>query len=190
MGGRIGFSIVKYALDRFHSLIIGGISSDTPYTDFPPTERISLLRKGMTEYVANDEAKERRIEPDRKARLLDNDPKALIAATIAPMGTYGVKELLLGLYIPCLLYCGEADEFFNEAKEAAKAIPYADFPRLNHGQTFRARATACYQVPKGRDHEGSGRGVANKRLAFPYFNTFPEEEVWDVRPGDKRFPAS
>ena len=30
MGGRIGFGIVLNALDRFHSLIIGGMSADTP----------------------------------------------------------------------------------------------------------------------------------------------------------------
>ena len=58
MGGRIGFGIVLHALDRFHSLIIGGMSADTPNTDVPPEDRISLLRQGMARYVADAEATE------------------------------------------------------------------------------------------------------------------------------------
>jgi pimeloyl-ACP methyl ester carboxylesterase len=65
----------------------------------------------------------------------------LIAATTAPRGTDGIEELMPGLKIPCLLYCGEADGFFPGAKEAARVIPgaaFVSFPGLNHGQTSRA----------------------------------------------------
>ena len=151
MGGRIGFGIVMHALDRFHSLIIGGISADTPNSDVPPQERIDLLRKGMAHYVADAEAKEGPIESGRRERLLENDPEALIAATTAPRGTDGVEELLPGLDIPCLLYCGEADGFFNGAKEAAEAIPnavFASFPGLDHGQTSRAGEHVLPHVTK------------------------------------------
>jgi len=141
MGGRIGFGIVLNALDRFHSLIIGGMSADTPNTDVPPEDRISLLRQGMARYVADAEAKEGSMEDGRRERLLDNDPEALIAATTAPRGTYGIEDILPGIDIPCLLYCGEADGFFQGAKEASQIIPnarFASFPGLNHGQTSRA----------------------------------------------------
>jgi len=141
MGGRIGFGIVLHALDRFHSLIIGGISADTANSDTPPQDRIELLRQGMAHYVADAEAKEGPMEAGRKERLLQNDPEALIAATTAPRGTDGVEELLPGLNLPCLLYCGEADGFFAGSKAAAQAIPnatFASFPGLNHGEISRA----------------------------------------------------
>jgi pimeloyl-ACP methyl ester carboxylesterase len=141
MGGRIGFGIILHALDRFHSLIIGGMSANAANTDVPPERRIGLLRQGMAHYVADAEAKEGPMEAGRKKRLLDNDPEALIAATIAPRGTDGVEEMLPTLQTPCLLYCGEADGLFTGAKEAAKVIPnavFVSFPGLNHGQTSRA----------------------------------------------------
>ncbi len=103
MGGRIGFGIVLHALDRFHSLILGGISADTANTDVPPEDRISLLRQGMAHFVADAEAKEGPMESGRRERLLDNDPEALIAATTAPRGTDGIDALLPQLKIPCLL---------------------------------------------------------------------------------------
>ena len=141
MGGRIGFGIVLYALDRLHSLIIGGMSADTPNTDVPPEDRISLLRQGMARYVADAEAKEGSMEDGRRERLLDNDPEALIAATNAPRGTDGIEDILPRIDIPCLFYCGEADGFFQGAKEVSQIIPnarFASFPGLNHGQTSRA----------------------------------------------------
>ena len=141
MGGRIGFGIVLHALDRFHSLIIGGVSPNTANSDVPPQDRIELLRQGMAHFVADAEAKEGPMEAGRRERLLDNDPEALIAATTAPRGTDGLEELLPGLDLPCLLYCGEADGFFPGAKEASQVIPnavFASFPGLNHGQTYRA----------------------------------------------------
>ena len=81
------------------------------------------------------------MEDGRRERLLDNDPEALIAATTAPRGTDGIEDILPGIDIPCLLYCGEADGFFQGAKEASQIIPnarFASFPGFNHGQTSRA----------------------------------------------------
>ncbi len=91
------------------------------------------------------------MEAGRRERLLDNDPEALIAATTAPRGTDGLEELLPGLNLPCLLYCGEADGFFPGAKEAAQVIPdavFAPFPGLNHGQTSRAGEQVLPHVTK------------------------------------------
>ena len=106
MGGRIGCGLVQHALARFHSFVIGGMGAHTVNTDTPPEDRINVLRQGIESYVANAEANEGPMEAGRKARLLDNDPEALIAATLAPIGTDGVEELLPGLDLPFLLYCG------------------------------------------------------------------------------------
>ena len=136
MGGRIGFGLIMYELDRFNSLIIGGMSADTPNTDIPPEERIKTLKLGMESYVADAEEKEGPIETLRRERLLDNDAEALIAATIAPRGTDGVEQLLHDVDIPCLLYCGDQDGYFEAAQKSAGLIPtaiFVDIPGLNHG---------------------------------------------------------
>ena len=141
MGGRIGFGLILYELDRFNSLIIGGMSADTPNTDIPPEERIKTLKLGMESYVADAEEKEGPIETLRRERLLDNDAEALIAATIASRGTDGVEQLLSDVHIPCLLYCGDQDGYFEAAQKSAGLIPTAIFvavPGLNHGQVARA----------------------------------------------------
>ncbi len=151
MGGRIGFGIVMHAVDRFHSLIIGGISADTQNSDNPPQDRIDSLRQGMAHYVAEAEAKEGPMEAGRRERLLDNDPEAMIAATTAPRGTDGVEALLPGLDLPCLLYCGDADGFVPGSKAAAQAIPGAVFvplPGLDHGQASRAGDLVLPHVTK------------------------------------------
>jgi pimeloyl-ACP methyl ester carboxylesterase len=151
MGGRIGFGIVKHALDRFHSFIIGGMGADVANTDVPPATRIELLRKGMDAYVADSEAKEGPMESGRRERLLDNDPEALIAATTAPMGTDGVETLLPGLNIPFMLYCGDYDGFFPASELASKAIPRAVFvplPGLDHGQASRDMESVLPHISK------------------------------------------
>jgi len=151
MGGRIGFGIVLYALDRFNSLIIGGMSADTPNTDIPPEDRINLLRQGMNAYVEDAEKNEGPMENARKERLLANDPEALIAATIAPRGTDGVEDKLSDIRLPCLLYCGDADGYFEAAKKSAELIPTAMFieiPGLNHGQVARAGSEVIPHVTR------------------------------------------
>ena len=141
MGGRIGFGLIMYEMDRFNSLIIGGMSADTPNTDIPPEERIKVLKLGMENYVADAEVKECPMEPLRRERLLDNDAEALIAATVAPRGTDGVETLLPDVHIPCLFYCGDQDGYFEAARKSAELIPtamFVDIPGLNHGQVARA----------------------------------------------------
>jgi len=140
MGGRIGFGIIKYHPERFLSLIIGGMH---PYES--PSEsahaRIALLQQGMAAYVADAETQNGSMAADRKARLLANDPAALIASLQAPRGLTGIEQLLLDMTLPCLLYVGEADSFYPGAKEGVKHMPNArfiSFPGLNHSQTSQA----------------------------------------------------
>ena len=141
MGARIGFGLILHALDRFQSLIIGGMSPYQTGGNIQPQDRIELLRRGMEGYVADAESQEGPMEPARRERLLANDPEALIAATSAPRGTEDLEERLPTINIPCLLYCGEADGFLAGSKKCSETIPnaaFASFPGLNHGQTSRA----------------------------------------------------
>ena len=151
MGGRIGFGLVEHTLDRFQSFAIGGMGADVTNTDTPPQARIDLLRQGIAAYVADTESKEGPMESGRKERLLQNDPEALIAATLAPKGTDAVEALLPGLDLPFLLYCGDADGFYPAAKAAGEAIPGAVFvtlPGLNHGEVSRAGEQVLPHVTK------------------------------------------
>ena len=141
LGGRIGFGIAMHAVERFHSLIIGGMSGLPSLNAFDPQQQADVLRRGMEAYVEAAEAQEGPLPADRKAVLLANDPEALAASVLAPRGTDGIEQLLPKLNLPCLLYCGDADGFYAGSKESAAMIPnavFATIPGLDHGQTSRA----------------------------------------------------
>ena len=138
MGGRIGFGIAKYAPERVYSLIIGGMHPYDSGGNISLQDRTRLLEQGMEAYVANMESQRGPMDPARKARLLANDPKALLAAITAPRGPSNMADVLPGMRMPCLLYVGEADGFFPGVEESAKHIPdvkFVSFPGLDHGQT-------------------------------------------------------
>jgi len=151
MGGRIGFGIVMHALDRFHSLIIGGMSALPSLDAFDPQLQADLLRKGMAAYVAEAETREGPLPADRKAVLLANDSEAMAASVLAPRGTDGIETLLPTLNVPCLLYCGDADGFYAGSKSSAELIPgavFATIAGLDHGQTSRAGDQVLPHVTK------------------------------------------
>ena len=84
LGGRIGFGIAMHAVERFHSLIIGGMSGLPSLNAFDPQQQADALRRGMEAYVADAEAQEGPLPDDRKAVLLANDAEALAASVLAP----------------------------------------------------------------------------------------------------------
>jgi len=140
MGGRIGFGIARYSPERFASLIIGGMH---PYesTSDSAQERTALLQQGMEAYVTHAERHHGPMAPDRKARLLANDPEALIASIRAPRGLAEIDKLIPDMITPCLLYVGEADGYYIGAQECAKHLPnarFVSFPGLDHTQTSQA----------------------------------------------------
>jgi len=140
MGGRIGFGIARYAPERVYSLMIGGMHPYDSGGNVPLQERTRLLEQGMEAYVANSESQSGPIDPDRRAMLLANDPKALLAAITAPRGPSNMEDVLPAMRMPCLLSVGEADGFFPGVEETAKHIPevkFVSFPGLDHGQTSR-----------------------------------------------------
>ena len=138
MGGRIGFSIAAYAPERVLSLIIGGMHPYDRAGNVTTEDRVRNLRGGMEAYVSNQEASSGvKLDPDRRARLRDNDYEALIAAISAPRAIPGIEETITKLPMPCMLYVGEADAFHPGVEEASKVIPgvtYASFPGLDHGE--------------------------------------------------------
>jgi pimeloyl-ACP methyl ester carboxylesterase len=162
MGGRIGFGIAMHAPERVHSLIIGGMHPYDSGGNTSADERVKLLSQGMEAYVASMEAQSGPIDPARRARLLANDPEALIAAISAPRGTSG--DVLPKMTMPCLLYVGEADGFYQGARECVKHIPnatFVSFPGLDHGQVSQGSDVVLPHVTEFLRRITQGVGVAD-----------------------------
>ena len=136
MGGEVCFGLAQFYADCIESLIIGGMAPFPPAHPEVYDEQLAVLKRGIT--TAADtwgyDSSERREE------FLRNDPKALIASTIAARDWSGCEDILETLEIPCLIYVGEADSFmFDVAKRGAGQIPEAKFviiPGLDHGQAY------------------------------------------------------
>jgi pimeloyl-ACP methyl ester carboxylesterase len=67
------------------------------------------------------------------------------------MGTEEIPELLPGLNLPFLIYCGDADGFYPAAKASAEAIPGCEFvtlPGLNHGEASRSSEPVLPHITK------------------------------------------
>ena len=136
MGGEVCFGLAQFHADCIESLIIGGMVPFPPVHPEVYDEQIAILERSIV--AAADawgyDSSERREE------FLRNDPKALIASTIAARDWTGCEEILETLEIPCLIYVGEADSFmFDAVKRGADQIPEAKLviiPGLDHGQAY------------------------------------------------------
>ena len=140
MGGRTGFGIAKHAPQRFHSLIIGG-SSPFVSRGAPRANPGEAFQEGMEAYVASREAESGPMDPERRALMLDNDPKALIAAITGAGGDDDMGDVLPTMTMPCLLYVGESDGSYQRMKDCMQQLPnatFTSFPGLDHRQTSAA----------------------------------------------------
>jgi pimeloyl-ACP methyl ester carboxylesterase len=146
MGGIIGYQLIKHHPSRFNSLILGGMSpypfqSEAKKQFDKTTTRIRLgAEKGPEAVIVFREKTLGRVESDEgKQRIRGNDYKALYALSQNHAKWPSTGDLLSGISVPCLLYAGERDAFFDGAKEAAKHIPNASFislSGLDHGGAF------------------------------------------------------
>jgi pimeloyl-ACP methyl ester carboxylesterase len=129
MGGRIGFGIARYASERVYSLIIGGMHPYNSGGNVPLQERTRLLEQGMEAYVANTESQSGPIDPDRRARLLANDPKALLAAITAPRGPSNMEDVCR----PCKCHA-----CYTSAKRTDSSLGWRRAP------TTSQRSSSCH----------------------------------------------
>lgn len=162
MGARIGFGIAIHAPERVNSLILGGMHPYDREGNVATDARVELLSKGIESYVSHQESTDDPMDSGRRDRLLANDPLALIAAISAPRGTSG--DVLPTMTMPCLLYVGEADGFFDGSKECVADIPNADFvsfPGLNHGQVSQSSESVLPPVTEFLRKVTQGAGVAD-----------------------------
>ena len=140
MGGVIGYGIVKYAAERFYSLIIGGAH---PYKESREANR-ERFSKGIEAAYA-----ESTFPRERLSRRMRNDAEALVAAYLDWDSM--ADEVLPKMTMPCLVYVGEADSFFPKVKEAAKLIPsvtYFSIPGVDHPGAFYQSELVLLHVKK------------------------------------------
>jgi pimeloyl-ACP methyl ester carboxylesterase len=142
LGGRTGYGVAKYAPERFHSIIIGGMH---PYGsaggNASVDERIEGLKKGMEFVVTSrEEANGKPMPPDRRAQMLENDPQALIASSIELRDFQGIEDVLPSMTMPCLLFVGEDDFLYEGVTRCVKDMPnvkMVSFPDHDHGRAFQ-----------------------------------------------------
>lgn len=139
MGAILGFRLAKCAPNRLLSLILGGghpykFQTETEKQFFSQIQRAMELgtRGGMEAVVAFLEKSAGPMSPEAKAKVLANDPHALLAATRAIREWPSAEEALSTLNIPCMIYAGEADPFFEGAKKCAELLPETTFISLGH----------------------------------------------------------
>ena len=135
MGGHVGYAIARYAPARFRALIIGGMHP-YPRDAAPIHRRAEALRTGgMIGFAAEMERQRGPLAPEMRARLLDNDADALAACSIAIGEAPSLAGALLDSALPALVYAGDRDMYYMEAKRAAAGIPSVTFvplPGLGH----------------------------------------------------------
>ena len=119
MGGWIGYGVLKYAPERFHSATLGGFGPVVdPYFGRDPLD----LARGSVERRGVD-------DPD-KVKLLH-----VIFSETASFE--GAEDVVRAAEMPILLYAGTEDPRYDSVRVAEALNPRASFfslPGLNHGE--------------------------------------------------------
>ena len=137
MGGWIGWGMAKYAPQRLSSLIIGGKHAYEADPDGPNPRKqsIQLFRQGMEAFVAAMKSLWGPWwTPAVEAIIRGNDLEALIAQYTL-RERVGLVDALPSLTVPCLIFIGENDGQYSNAKKESKLIINATFislPDLDH----------------------------------------------------------
>jgi pimeloyl-ACP methyl ester carboxylesterase len=130
MGGRTGLELAASAPERLSMLAIGGMHLLPPSVEAKTFERrIVVLRSG-------------------RAKLTGNDPLALAASHEALLQWRGAGDRMVNHSAPTLLFCGEDDPHFENAKESAQNLNYefTPLPNTNHTNTFFSSDMAVRSV--------------------------------------------
>ena len=144
MGAVIGFSIPFHAAGRFRSLVLGGAAYPITEGAFQDDPLVVAIQRGLEQAIADSpnrpmEAFVTSLEealgpypPDRRARMLAGDARALVAAADAMQQIQWLPaaEALPRLNLPCLLFAGDKDSFHPGAKQCAALMPDAAFRTL------------------------------------------------------------
>jgi pimeloyl-ACP methyl ester carboxylesterase len=165
LGAFIGLGIGKYALERFHTLILGG--PGVPVNRVPERPQFVLeawkCREGMEAHLAAMEAIAGKWwTPEVQATLRSNDLEAIIALLVADEGILlsDFEDVLPNVTVPCLIYVGEHDpEEYLQATEFAKRIAnatFVSFPGLDHLDALCRSDLVVPHVKKSLAEVGEG----------------------------------
>lgn len=149
MGGWIGYGMTKYARQRVHTFILGGMH---PYgRQLPPGSRldgsdpVAFVNALMGRLGVNQTA----MPPEIRAELFANDFQALAAAQ---QDFPSLVEVIPAMTMPCLLYAGENDAtYYAKTQVCAQHLPNATFfslAGLDHSAAFRESALVLPYVTK------------------------------------------
>ena len=145
MGSKVGFWLATHHSKRFISFILHGMS---PYYSDAAVKQFQASIEIRRSFLADPEAFFRQREKDLGRLLtneerdvfLTNDSEALIAMQTSFCNTPSLTDRELSfISVPCLLFCGDLDQYHAGAEEAAKHIQHStfvSFPGLNHGQAL------------------------------------------------------
>ncbi len=137
MGARAGYWPAKLAPQRLISLTtIGG-----PVR--PPTgliaERIVDFERGPAALADRYAGETSELPAAVREQILQNDTRPYITIVQARQFEDSVEDSLPSIDLPVLVYSGEDDVVYEEAKLAARLIPgvtYISVPGLDHNQSF------------------------------------------------------
>ncbi|MDP6666457.1 MAG: alpha/beta hydrolase [Dehalococcoidia bacterium] len=138
LGGRVGFELAASHPERLSVLAIGGMHLPPPSAESERIERrIRVLRSGRAKSVESPDG-------DRPG----NDPLALAASQEALLRWQGATGRLDSHNAPTLLFCGEKDSHFANAKETAASMNFAfvALPGTDHIDTFFSPGFAVNSV--------------------------------------------
>ena len=138
LGGRTGFELAASSPERITMLIVGGMHLLPPCSERERIERrVRILRSGRAKSVEKP-------TPNRPA----NDPLSLAAANEALLRWQGAEQRLANHSAPTLLFCGDRDMYFDNAKETAKTMNFSftALPNTDHYSSFGASKLAVNTV--------------------------------------------
>lgn len=139
LGARVGFALGDQHADRIASFILGGghpyeadlsLKLDTANLDADLVQTEFLARFGLTPES---------LPAQYRAPFLANDFLAMNASLgFRP----SIESCLSRMTMPCLVYAGDADPVFENARRAAKGLANAKFvalPGLGHANAMAAK---------------------------------------------------
>jgi pimeloyl-ACP methyl ester carboxylesterase len=139
MGGWIGFACAKWAPERFSAFVLGG---QHPYAQTMGGAREWLRvgeERGAQAFIELWEREVGPLRPAERERMRQFDFAAMQAAA---RDRESLEQVLSEIRVPCLLFAGAKDDVHAQARQAASAIPNAQFvslPGLAHGETMARR---------------------------------------------------
>ena len=140
LGGRVGFELAASGPGRLSALAIGGMHLLPPSLDRDRLERrIRVLRSGRARSIELPDG-------DRPG----NDPLALAASHEALLRWEGASGRLADHGTPTMLFCGENDGFFENARETATQMGFEFVPLADpdHDGAFFSPGPAVTTVAK------------------------------------------